>query len=140
MELEDSPLKHLDDTVAAGVGLVDQDAARLLTEQAPIVVRQLIEWGGRFDRTDDGNLSFAREGARSCRRVLHSCDSTGREIARVLWGKFRMIPNIRVVENASVVDAIIHHGECVGVQFLHENKTLTVATAFSTLLATGGAG
>ena len=140
LDVEDSPLEHLADTVAAGDGLVDQDAARLLTEQAPIVVRQLIEWGGRFDRTDDGNLSFAREGAHSCRRVLHSRDSTGREIARVLWEKIRRIPNVKVVENALVVDAIIHHGECVGVQFWHGNKMVTVATASSTLLASGGAG
>ena len=140
MDVEDSPLKHSADTVAAGDGLVDQDAAQRLTEQAPSVVRQLIEWGGRFDRTEKGNLAFAREGAHSCRRVLHSRDSTGREIARVLWEKIRLIPNIRVVENALVTDAIIRDGECVGVQFQHENKTLAVATSSSTLLATGGAG
>ena len=140
MDVDDSPLKHSADTVAAGDGLVDQAAARLLTEQAPFAVRQLIEWGGRFDRTDKGNLAFGREGAHSCRRVLHSRDSTGREIARVLWEKIRLIPNIRVVENALVTDAIIRDGECVGVQFRHENKTLAVATSSSTLLATGGAG
>ena len=49
-------------------------------------MRELLEWGARFDRTADGR-ALGREGAHSVRRVLHARDATGREIGRVLWSR-----------------------------------------------------
>ena len=58
---------------------------RVLVEDGPRYVRELIAWGARFDRAPDGEPALAIEGAHSARRVLHAHDATGREIGRVLW-------------------------------------------------------
>src|SRR5208282_3900048 len=77
----DSPELHLRDTVAAGAGLVNEEAARVLVTEGPARVEELLRWGVRFDRTAGGELAFTREGAHSANRVLHANgDSTGREI------------------------------------------------------------
>src|SRR6185312_12045131 len=41
---------HLDDTVRAGDGLVDREAARILVEEGPLRVEELLRWGTGFDR------------------------------------------------------------------------------------------
>ena len=81
----DSPELHGADTIAAGDGLCDERAVGALVEDGPRYVRELIEWGARFDREADGEPALAIEGAHSARRVLHARDATGREIGRVLW-------------------------------------------------------
>lgn len=136
----DSPEQHAEDTVAAGDGLVDVEAARVLTESAPQAIKELIEWGVQFDRTETGELSLAREGAHRCRRVLHVRDATGREIFRVLWNRVRATPNIRVIEGACVTDVVVVNGECVGVRFQTAGDELELVGARSTLFASGGAG
>ena len=66
---DDSPEIHLRDTVAAGAGLVDENAARTLVSEGPIRVQELLRWGARFDRDAAGQLAFTREGAHSRNRV-----------------------------------------------------------------------
>ena len=58
---------------------------RVLVEEGPRYVRELVDWGTRFDRDADGRPALGREAAHSVRRVLHAGDATGREIGRVLW-------------------------------------------------------
>ncbi len=82
---DDSPNLHAADTIKAGDGLCDEAAVRVLVEQGPPYVQELVDWGTKFDREADGSLSRGREAAHSVRRVLHAGDATGREIARVLW-------------------------------------------------------
>src|SRR3972149_4431252 len=73
----DSPEAHLQDTLIAGAGLVDEEAARVLTSEAADRIRDLVRFGVRFD-TDHGEVALAREGAHSVPRVLHAGgDSTG---------------------------------------------------------------
>ena len=73
----------------AGDGLCDEAAVRVLVEEGPAYVRELLEWGARFDRDADGRPALGREAAHSVRRVLHAGDATGREIGRVLWERVR---------------------------------------------------
>ena len=136
----DSPERHAADTMAAGDGLCDADAVRMLTEHAPAHVGELIAWGAGFDREADGTLSLAREGAHSVRRVLHARDATGRELSRVLWRRVSERGGPRVIERAHVTDAVVVDGECHGVRFFDGEGRSSVATASATLLATGGAG
>src|SRR5215831_11628980 len=77
---DDSPAIHAADTIRAGHGLCDEAAVRVLVEEGPQYVRELIDWGARFDRNDNGRLALGREAAHSVRRVLHAGDATGREI------------------------------------------------------------
>ena len=83
------PALHAADTIRAGDGLCDEAAVRVLVEEGPRYVRELIDWGARFDRDADGRPALGREAAHSVRRVLHAGDATGREIGRVLWERVR---------------------------------------------------
>ncbi len=82
---EDEICLHLQDTLVAGDGLCNSDAARILVEEGPVRIEELIKWGTHFDKQGT-KLSFTREGAHSRDRVLHAIgDSTGREIGRALY-------------------------------------------------------
>src|SRR5579859_1030730 len=79
---------HLEDTIAAGDGLVDAAAARVLVEEGPLRVEELLRWDTRFDRYSSGELMLTREGAHSRNRILHANgDATGREIGRALLAR-----------------------------------------------------
>lgn len=137
---DDSPAAHRADTLAAGDGLCDARAVTVLVEDGPRYVRELLDWGARFDRDPDGRPALAIEGAHSVRRVLHAHDATGREIGHVLWERVSRMPNVRVHANGRAVSAIIENGRCAGVRFLQTDGTIASARAGCTLLATGGAG
>ena len=140
IDKDDSPEIHFEDTLSAGDGLCREDAVQLMTERGPVYVDQLIGWGARFDRHDDGTLSLAREGAHSVRRVLHARDATGREICRVLWDRVSKHPRVTVMEHARVVDVVVSEGRCVAALFFDTTGAPSLALAKATLLATGGAG
>jgi L-aspartate oxidase len=137
---DDSPDLHARDTIAAGDGLCDSEAVRLLVDDGPRYVRELIEWGAAFDRDADGRPSLGREGAHSLRRVLHARDATGREISRVLWRRVAAHPRIRVFDDALAVALIVRDGACAGATFVDEAGVADAVEAHRTLLATGGAG
>ncbi|MBV8904350.1 MAG: FAD-dependent oxidoreductase, partial [Acidobacteriia bacterium] len=82
---DDEVRLHEEDTLHAGDGLSSGAAVRVLVEEGPGAIEQLIEWGAEFDR-EAGMLAFTREAAHSRNRILHAHgDSTGREIARTLY-------------------------------------------------------
>lgn len=137
---DDSPDLHARDTLAAGDGLCDERAVRVLCEEGARDVRDLLAWGAAFDRNAKGELALAREAAHSVRRVLHARDATGREIGRVLWAKASAHPRVHAYEHALVTDLLMRDGRCVGVRFLTTEGEEARAFAPVTLLATGGAG
>ena len=136
---DDSPDLHARDTHAAGDGLCDANAVRILVGDGPAYVRELLEWGAAFDRDGDGRPALGREGAHSVRRVLHARDATGREITRVLWQRVSAHPRIRVFVDALATELVVQGGVCTGAAFL-DGGIARVAEARATLLATGGAG
>jgi L-aspartate oxidase len=133
---------HLEDTVAAGDGLVNREAARVLVEQGPERVEELLEWGTAFDRAaKSGELLRTREGAHSLSRILHANgDATGREIAVSLLRHAREIPQMELVEWTTSVDLILQDGRVVGATLLDGEGGLRVVQARAVLLASGGAG
>src|SRR5688500_14026146 len=137
---DDSPELHGRDTIAAGGGLGDARAVAPLVEDGPRYVRELIDWGARFDRGSDGEPALAIEGAHSARRVLHARDATGREIGRVLWERVSRLPRVTAHAHARVVRLLVEGDRCVGAGFLQDDGTFATAGAPSVLLATGGAG
>jgi L-aspartate oxidase len=138
---DDSPEIHLRDTLAAGAGLVNEDAARTLLTEGPARVLELIDWGVRFDRDENGELAFAREGAHSRSRVLHADgDSTGREISRTLRDHASQLSNIHFGEFGFTRDLLVRNGRVVGVETLREDGSTQAIAARAVLLATGGAG
>jgi L-aspartate oxidase len=139
----DSPELHLSDTLAAGAGLCDADAARVLVTEGPERVRELIAMGTVFDKTGDGHaagLAFAREGGHSVARVVHAGgDATGAEIDRALVAAVRATA-AEVRERWLVLDLIVDQGRAAGVTARAPDGTVHEVRAPHTLLATGGAG
>src|SRR5271168_5346580 len=133
---------HLEDTVAAGDGLVNRDAARVLVSAGPERVEELLEWGTSFDRAGkSGELLRTREAAHSLSRILHANgDATGREIAVSLLRHARAIPPIELVEWTTSVDLLVDGGRVVGATLLDGEGGLRVVQARAVLLASGGAG
>jgi L-aspartate oxidase len=137
---EEDVALHLEDTIAAGDGLVDRDAAKILVEQGPQRVQELLDWGTAFDR-EHGELMLTREGAHSRSRILHAKgDATGREIALSLLRHVREIASIRLMEWVTGIDLVVEGGRVVGATLLDRDGKVFVVRAKSVLLASGGAG
>ena len=144
----DSFEAHVKDTLGTGSGLSRPDVVEMVVCDGPDRIRELIELGAKFSRTDDEEaFDLTREGGHSARRVIHAGDITGREVQRVLVEAASQVDNIDIVENHMAIDLIemsrFVGGESrvVGAYVLDED-THEVKTYMSkvTMLATGGAG
>jgi L-aspartate oxidase len=136
----DSPDRHAEDTFKAGDGLCDERAVRVLVEEGPRYVRELISWGANFDRDEHGDLAFGLEAAHSVRRILHAGDATGRSIGRAMWAQVRPLGTVSTINHAFVSDLSVKDGQVAGVWFFDQTGTRRLAAASAVLLATGGAG
>jgi L-aspartate oxidase len=131
---------HLQDTMAAGDGLVYRRAAEVLVAEGPQRVEELIAWGARFDRDND-RLLRTREAAHSVPRILHADgDATGAEISRSLAAMARASEAIRFCEWTTVTGLVQHDGRVAGVQLLDRDQRAWPVSARAVLIAAGGAG
>ncbi|MBV8672179.1 MAG: L-aspartate oxidase [Acidobacteriaceae bacterium] len=131
---------HLEDTLNAGDGLVDREAARILVEEGPLRVEDLLRWGTGFDR-EHGELMLTREGAHSRNRILHANgDATGAEIGRSLLAHSREHKNITLLDWTTTADLIVEGSSIVGAWLLEREQHLVAVHAQAVLLASGGAG
>ncbi len=137
---EDEISLHLQDTLIAGDGLCNVNAAKALVEDAPQQIEELIAWGTEFDR-EGTKLTFGREGAHSRNRILHAHgDSTGREILRALYAKAKTLKNVSVREFEFSTDLLVHDGRVSGIRLIDEAGAAETIPARAVLLATGGLG
>jgi L-aspartate oxidase len=142
----DSPAEHLADTLAAGVGLCDEAAVRVLVEEGPARLHELIERGAVFDTDPDGSLALTREGGHHRNRIVHAGgDATGAEVQRALEEAVARDPGITLVEHALVLDLLRGaDGRAAGVSLhvLGEGSPDGVGAvlARAVVLATGGMG
>src|ERR1035437_7162755 len=137
---DDEVRLHLEDTLKAGDGLCNEEAARILVEEGPPRIEELIAWGTEFDRAGT-KIAFTREGAHSRSRVLHAHgDSTGREIGRALFLKAAALKAITFREFEFTTDLLVGDGSVVGVRVLDQSGQAHEIFASSILLATGGLG
>src|ERR1700728_973928 len=140
MSGEEDVVLHLDDTVNAGDGLVNREAARVLAEEGPLRVEELLRWGTDFDR-EGGQLMLTREGAHSRNRILHAHgDATGAEIGRSLLRHARSMQEITLREWTTTICLMMHNGAVAGVKLLDKDGELREVRARAVLLASGGAG
>jgi len=131
---------HFEDTVGAGDGLVDRDAAQVLVEEGPQRVQELLAWGTGFDR-EKGELLLTREGAHSRNRILHANgDATGAEIGRALLAYAQLHENITLLDWTTTVELIVEDGEVAGAVLLDADGKVSAVRARAVLLASGGAG
>src|SRR3982750_2799724 len=117
---EDEISLHFQDTINAGDGIVNPDAAHILVEEGPERIEELISWGTQFDRNGT-KLAFTREGAHSRDRILHAHgDSTGREILRALYAKAKTLHHISVCEFEFSTDLHIEHDRVGGISLMSD--------------------
>jgi len=131
---------HVRDTMVAGCGLNDLDAVRVLAEEGPARIRELIDLGVAFDRGEDGGFVKGLEAAHSYPRILHAGgDATGTAIERALVARLRA-SEVDVVEHAFLVDLIVRNGRVAGAALLVDDRERLTLFADAVVLATGGAG
>jgi L-aspartate oxidase len=148
----DSLEMHIRDTIEAGAGLCHEDTVRLVVNEGPRLVSELIEIGARFTM-HDGDLDLGREGGHSRNRIVHAKDLTGQEIERALVARAVAHPNVTILENHVAIDLITEHNlrsklqiprdliHCWGAYVLDkENGIVKTFLASTTVLSTGGCG
>ena len=149
----DSFEKHIADTLDAGDGLCEEQVVKFIVEEGPERVRDLIEWGAKFDKDENGEYNLGMEGGHSENRILHYKDLTGWEIQRTLSEKAKSLDNIEILENYFAINLITQHHlgrnltrlsadiNCFGAYIL-DTKELDIETHIAkvTIVATGGAG
>jgi L-aspartate oxidase len=138
---EDEISLHEQDTLLAGDGLCNPEAVRVLVEEGPKYILELIDWGTQFDRAGI-KLAFTKEGAHSRSRVLHAQgDSTGKEIARALLAKAQALRNLHFHAHAFTTELVHSSGRVSGLRYLDEKAgQIHQVHSSAVLLATGGLG
>jgi L-aspartate oxidase len=137
---EDEVSLHLQDTLVAGDGLCNLEAVKVLVEEGPECIEDLIAWGTHFDRAGT-KLVFGREGAHSRNRILHAQgDSTGREILRALYAKAQTLKHISVLEFEFSTGLLTENGRVLGISLISEKGVPQEIGCSAVLLATGGMG
>lgn len=133
---------HLADTLAAGAGLCDPAAVRVLVDEGPRRVQELIALGAVFDMDEAGEFQLAREGGHSVPRILHAGGAaTGREVERALVHAVKATA-AAIHEQAFATDLVLSPdgSQVVGVTALNADGVSIEVAARNVLLATGGAG
>ncbi|MGH9327035.1 MAG: L-aspartate oxidase [Terriglobia bacterium] len=153
----DSPRKLVEDILTAGAGLSSPDAASLLSEEGPRLVKEILidELGVDFDRSpgNAGEWHLTAEAAHSLPRILHHKDQTGSAIEQVFLRRASAHPKITLCPGTTAIDllTVSHHSEealdvyrpltCVGAYVLDQaNGEIAPLMAKETILATGGLG
>ena len=147
---------HIQDTLSSGAGLCHPEVVRLVVQEGPQRIQDLVNRGVSFSRMDASSPAFdlGREGGHSRNRIIHTKDMTGREVERALLEQVRNHPNIDLFENHIAIDLITystrmkrglvtttHEEHCCGAYVLdREARQVLPFVARVVLLATGGAG
>ena len=147
---------HMKDTLESGGGLCNEEIAKMVVEDGPARIRDLIALGVSFSHRGekDETLDLGREGGHTRRRIVHTKDRTGREVERVLLQRVEENENISIYENHMAIDLItktkmIKRGiinsetseTCWGAYVLDvDNSRVMTFLARVTILSTGGAG
>lgn len=151
--LVDNFEKHIEDTMIAGDWISDRAAVEKVVRNAPSQIEELISWGVKFDKTEEGVYDLHREGGHSEHRILHHKDNTGAEIQDSLIRALKKHPNITVFENHFAIEILTQHHlgqtvtrqtpdiECYGAYILDlKNSRVDTFLSKVTLMATGGVG
>lgn len=140
MAEDDSAHDHAEDTLRVGAGLSHPDVVDRTVKDGPERIRELVEWGVRFDRVGN-DVALGQEGGHRRRRILHAHgDATGSEITRGLLAKLSHTANVRTFDHCFLIDLITIDGRCVGAVTYHRKYGHQLVWAEQTVLATGGSG
>lgn len=129
-----------EDTLRAGHYKNNKISVDLMIKSSPDVIKDLIGYGVDFQRDENGNLAFTREGAHSDKRILFYQDTTGKEITSRLLAAVKKLPNVTLMEHTCLLDIMEEDNRCYGGVARLENGDLQKITADVTVLASGGVG
>lgn len=136
----DDVAHHVRDTMAAGKGMCDEETVRLVVEEGPESIRELIAYGAEFDRVE-GEIALTLEGGHSHPRVAHALgDATGQEVMRAMHETAAARENIEIWQRTFTIDLLTEDGICKGALVWNANHGRTFVWAKQTILCTGGAG
>src|SRR5262249_16044951 len=134
---DDRTDNHYKDTIAAGAGLCDPEAVRVLVDEGPAEIERLLGWGADFER-ENNRLSLSREGGHGVARIVHGNGGlTGKVFGDARLDRIRASPNVRIVPFTWFTDLLIADNRVSGIQFEHDGR-VGFCLAKTTLLATGG--
>jgi L-aspartate oxidase len=137
----DNPRQHAADTLAAGDGLSDPEAVRVLTNEGPDRVRELLAMGATFDRGSDGRLRFGLEAAHTRARIIHAGgDRTGAALIALLTRIVAHDPLVEILEHTEARALIVEAGRVTGALLVHHHRPMFPVRAPAVVLATGGVG
>jgi L-aspartate oxidase len=144
---------HIEDTLIAGDGLCNEDIVELVVKEGPERINEIVNYGIKFDKDQQGEYHLAKEGGHSEHRVLHFKDITGFEIEKVLLKQIHSNPNIEILTHYFAVDIITEHHlgkevnksteevKCFGVYALNTHtQVIEKIVSKITVMASGGAG
>jgi len=136
----DSPERHFRDTIAAGDGICNEEEVRILVNEAPDRITDLVNFGVPFD-TLDGEVALAMEAAHSLPRILHAGgDATGEHIEFTLSEQVRT-SKVQVLEDCLVTEILVEQGRVSGIKALDcRTGSIEEFECRFLILATGGAG
>ncbi|MBI5399910.1 L-aspartate oxidase [Candidatus Saganbacteria bacterium] len=140
--IKDSTQFHFEDTIAAGAGLCDPAAVKILVTEGVDRVRELIKMGAQFDKAETGGgFALSLEGAHKRRRILHAGDATGKEIQRTLGTKIVEEKSAKIYQDTIGIDLLLDTGRCYGIKALDiKSQSLKYFLAPATIITTGGLG
>lgn len=128
------------DTMKAGHFENNVYAVATMINSSPDIVKDLISYGVDFQRDEDGNLAYTREGAHSRNRILYHKDVTGKEITSHLYEQCKKLENLTIKEHWTMVDLLCEDNTCYGAVVRKDNGEFETITANYTVLACGGIG
>lgn len=129
-----------EDTMRAGHYENRKESVDIMIRSSRDIIDQLLDFGVRFNKNEDGSLIYTREGAHSKPRICFHDDITGKEITETLQRYVKTLPNVEIMEYTAMEDIMVEEGKCTGLTATdREGNTLHIY-AKDTVLATGGIG
>lgn len=129
-----------EDTMKAGHYENDKESVDIMIRTSPEVVKDLVSYGARFERNEDGSLSYTKEGAHSTNRIIFHEDVTGKEITSSLLREVQKLSNVELREYTTMVDILEKNNHCYGAVIRRPDGSLDTVTAACTVMASGGVG
>lgn len=131
---------YFEDTMRAGHYENNKESVRIMIESSPEIIDDLIKFGVDFERDEDGNLLYTREGAHSNYRILYHEDVTGKEITTSLIEAVKKRPSIEIRTYTTMLDILESDNVCHGIIVENADGSVQLISSKATVLATGGIG
>ena len=130
----------MEDTLKAGHYENDKKSVEIMIHSSQDVLKDLLKYGADFEKDENGELIYTKEGAHSAKRIVYHKDTTGKEITETLYREVKKRSNITIMENTSIVDIIVKNDVCVGGVIQTKDGEPKEIHADFTVFATGGIG